>query len=189
MLIELSSPSLPTRWPSEPTSGTCLLVAMGVVLFVEAVHHLVDPGQPVGTIWRPHGVRPGNPHLVLFGGELSRFGPLFDTWTWDGTNWTEQHPAHSAPNGIDTMAFDPAAHSVLAGQLGGGALVAWRCQELLMVAAAFWTASCAVVAGRPMSFTRSSLAVKNSPRARPASASARAAASSAGSPAAVRALV
>ena len=64
-----------------------------------------------------------------------------------------------------------------------------RCHGLLMVAAAFWTASCAVVAGRPMSFTRSSLAVNNSPRARPASASATAAAISGGSPAAVRALV
>jgi hypothetical protein len=76
-----------------------------------------------------------------------------------------------------------------AGRLGGGASVAWRCQELPMVAAAFWTASCAVVAGRPMSFTRSSLAVNSSPRARPASASATAAAVFGGSPAAVRALV
>ena len=76
-----------------------------------------------------------------------------------------------------------------AGQLGGGSWVAWRCHELLMVAAALWTASWAVVAGRPISFTRSSLAVNNSPRARPASASATEAAISGGSPAAVRALV
>ena len=73
--------------------------------------------------------------------------------------------------------------------IGNSAWVAWRCQELLMVATAFWTTSCAVVAGRPMSFTRSSLVVKNSPRARPASASARAAATSAGSPALVRTAV
>jgi hypothetical protein len=31
--------------------------------------------------------------VVLFSG----VGAPADTWTWDGTNWTEQHPAQSPP--------------------------------------------------------------------------------------------
>jgi hypothetical protein len=30
--------------------------------------------------------------VVLFGGD-NRHGVLGDTWTWDGTTWTRQHPA------------------------------------------------------------------------------------------------
>jgi Galactose oxidase, central domain len=37
--------------------------------------------------------------VVLFGG-CTRFCVQFlgDTWTWDGTNWTEEHPASSPPS-------------------------------------------------------------------------------------------
>jgi len=34
--------------------------------------------------------------VVLFGGR-SASGPLADTWTWDGTDWTELSPAHHPP--------------------------------------------------------------------------------------------
>ncbi len=51
--------------------------------------------------------------IVLFGGTGSS-GPLHDTWTWDGSSWTQQHPAHSPPaTGIGPMAYDPASHDML----------------------------------------------------------------------------
>ena len=34
--------------------------------------------------------------VVLFGGANFH---LFDTWTWNGTTWTEQHPAPARPPG------------------------------------------------------------------------------------------
>ena len=36
--------------------------------------------------------------VVLFGGSPSGQGDVVgDTWVWDGTQWTEEHPAHSPP--------------------------------------------------------------------------------------------
>ncbi|QNI37759.1 NHL domain-containing protein [Edaphobacter albus] len=51
--------------------------------------------------------------VVLFGGSANNNGNnlLADTWTWDGTNWTQQAPATSpAPVAYASMAYD-AAHS------------------------------------------------------------------------------
>ena len=59
--------------------------------------------------------------VVLFGGD----GPnavFGDTWTWDGTGWTQRFPAHSpSPRALAAMA-DDAAHGdvVLFGGSGGG---------------------------------------------------------------------
>jgi hypothetical protein len=47
--------------------------------------------------------------VVLFGGLPDNWGgPLDDTWTWDGTTWTNANPAQRPP-AIDgaAMAFDP----------------------------------------------------------------------------------
>jgi hypothetical protein len=59
--------------------------------------------------------------VVLFGGSgkktvpddpLSRF--LGDTWTWDGTTWTQQHPAASpSPRNDAAMAYDAATGSAV----------------------------------------------------------------------------
>ncbi len=51
----------------------------------------------------------GTGQLVLFGGSpASAPGALGDTWTWDGSNWTEQSPAQSPPARLDaSMAYDP----------------------------------------------------------------------------------
>jgi hypothetical protein len=53
--------------------------------------------------------------VVLFGGCCNRSGRLFgDTWTWDGTTWTRQHPATSPPlreNAV--MAYDAATGTVV----------------------------------------------------------------------------
>jgi hypothetical protein len=83
-------------------------------------HPLVSPSARFGPAMV---FDPATRTVLLFGGE--QFPPfvfLLDTWTWDGTNWTQQHPAHFPPNGIDTMAFDPATHRVLALESTNGPL-------------------------------------------------------------------
>jgi hypothetical protein len=49
--------------------------------------------------------------FVVFGGVWScgDFNcPLSDTWTWDGTNWTEEHPAHHPTDRAQAaLGFDP----------------------------------------------------------------------------------
>jgi putative cell wall-binding protein len=59
--------------------------------------------------------------VVLFGGDLSHATPVVasdgatDTWTWNGVNWTLQHPATAPPNGDRQIcaAYDPATRQVL----------------------------------------------------------------------------
>ncbi len=53
--------------------------------------------------------------VVLFGGYGPR-GALADdgTWTWDGTTWTQQHPATSPPARLDaSMAYDAATGTMV----------------------------------------------------------------------------
>ena len=51
--------------------------------------------------------------VVLFGGQ-SRTRSLDDTWTWDGSGWTQAHPATSPPP-LDNaqMTYDPVSRDVL----------------------------------------------------------------------------
>jgi hypothetical protein len=50
---------------------------------------------------------------VLFGGALFT-GYLGDTWTWNGTTWTEEHPATSPPaRGEAAMAYDAASSTAV----------------------------------------------------------------------------
>jgi hypothetical protein len=52
-------------------------------------------------------------NLLLFGGKNGN-GNLADTWTWDGKNWTQQHPATSpGPIGGASMAYDDATGLVV----------------------------------------------------------------------------
>jgi hypothetical protein len=53
--------------------------------------------------------------VVLFGGyTYPGQGYLGDTWTWDGSTWTEQHPAHRPPTASNYgMAYDEAAQRVV----------------------------------------------------------------------------
>ena len=71
--------------------------------------------------------------LVLFGGEEpqgDRFvGAANDTWTWDGSRWTQRHPLHSPPaRGSETlvgnMTYDQALGEVVlySGSADGSAL-------------------------------------------------------------------
>jgi hypothetical protein len=52
---------------------------------------------------------------VLFGGEGEGIGNhLGDTWTWDGTTWTQQHPATSPPARQEMgMSYDTAQSDVV----------------------------------------------------------------------------
>ncbi len=54
-----------------------------------------------------------NGSVVLFGGQ-TRSHTLNDTWIWDGSGWTQAHPATSPP-ALDNvqMAYDPVSHDVL----------------------------------------------------------------------------
>jgi hypothetical protein len=59
--------------------------------------------------------------FVVFGGVSlcgDFFCPLSDTWTWDGTTWTEGHPAHHPTDRAQAaLAFDPnTGRGVLFGQ-------------------------------------------------------------------------
>jgi hypothetical protein len=41
--------------------------------------------------------------------------PCYETWTWDGSDWSKQHPATSPPVGPNTtpMAYDPATGTIV----------------------------------------------------------------------------
>jgi hypothetical protein len=53
--------------------------------------------------------------VVLFGGDVAGgSGALYDTWTWDGTNWTEQSPITSPPARMyAAMTYDEATSTVV----------------------------------------------------------------------------
>lgn len=52
--------------------------------------------------------------VVLFGGMGGDGAALNDTWTWDGTGWTQQHPQTSPPaRAFAAMAYDPKEHDVV----------------------------------------------------------------------------
>jgi len=57
-----------------------------------------------------------------------QFSQFDDTWTWDGTNWTEQHPAtHPSARFFTIMAYDPALNKAI---LFGGITCPQQCTYL-----------------------------------------------------------
>jgi hypothetical protein len=59
-----------------------------------------------------------NKGVVLVGGignvSISQIGDLGDTWTWNGTTWTEQHPsANPPPRHGSSLAYDGNSHQVI----------------------------------------------------------------------------
>jgi hypothetical protein len=65
---------------------------------------------------------PTTGHVVLFGGNnCTADGYINDTWTWDGTNWTQQSPSTSpSTRGFVGFAADPVlARPVLFGGFDG----------------------------------------------------------------------
>lgn len=64
---------------------------------------------------------PSDGNVVMFGGFDNAGHPLGDTWTWDGSNWSQQHPATSPPPLSDAvMAYDPSARELVL--FGGSSL-------------------------------------------------------------------
>ncbi len=69
-------------------------------------------GNPAGRYGASMVSDPATGQVVLFGGygesgDLET-GYLADTWTYDGSTWSEQHPANSPPARIEAqMAYDP----------------------------------------------------------------------------------
>src|SRR5207253_721251 len=58
---------------------------------------------------------PGTGQVVLFGGrDTSGFRSIGDTWTWDGSNWTQRTPTTSPPaRQAATIAADRVSGRVL----------------------------------------------------------------------------
>ena len=138
----------PTLKPSAtaaapPATGNVTLVyddQMGDVLFLGDTFYS-DPNQPAQTwIWNGSAwmhlhpahepsIRsnvaiaydPATKQVVLFGGisSLANMNMLSDTWTWDGNDWTQQHPATSPPARDDAaLAYDAATNQLVL--FGGG---------------------------------------------------------------------
>jgi hypothetical protein len=65
---------------------------------------------------------PASGKVVLFGGFSSDGALLGDTWTWDGSTWTQQRPPTSpSARRTSSIATDPATrHVVLFGGFSGG---------------------------------------------------------------------
>jgi hypothetical protein len=67
--------------------------------------------SPPARVWAAGAFDQADGTFVVFGGAWScgDLGcPLSDTWTWDGTDWTEQHPArHPSARAGAALAFDP----------------------------------------------------------------------------------
>ena len=58
---------------------------------------------------------PATSQMVLYGGGDPNAGDADhgDTWTWNGSAWTELHPATSPPRGAATMAYDTSTARLL----------------------------------------------------------------------------
>lgn len=71
------------------------------------------------------GYDPATSQLVLFGGLSSQEEPLADTWTWDGTTWTQQAPAVSPPERDGAaVAYDAATSQFIL--FGGAQFAQWQ---------------------------------------------------------------
>jgi hypothetical protein len=79
------------------------------------LHPGTSPSAREGAVM---SYEPTTRKLVLFGGMQRRPRAdslaFHDTWTFDGTTWTEEHPQHVPPwNSGTAMGFDPKSQSVL----------------------------------------------------------------------------
>ena len=71
--------------------------------------------SPQARFYATMAYDPGSGQVVLFGGETvnSNFY-VGDTWTWNGTTWTQQNPATSPPSrGTAAMAYDATSGQLL----------------------------------------------------------------------------
>jgi hypothetical protein len=107
------------RW-SRPVVGIGVVVVLsaglGAVFGIRAVvgdGAAPSAGQPPARTGAAMAYDVADQSIVLFGGE-SRSRSLDDTWTWDGSAWTQANPATSPPALDDPqMAYDPVSHDVI----------------------------------------------------------------------------
>ncbi len=80
---------------------------------VEGAGSAPSGGQPPARTGAAMAYDAADGTVVMFGGE-GRSGSLGDTWTWNGSAWTQAHPATSPPalTGAQ-MTYDPVSHDVL----------------------------------------------------------------------------
>jgi hypothetical protein len=92
-------------------------------------------------------------NIVLFGGQSSLIPAgtyLNDTWTWDGTTWTQQFPPVSPPaRSAMGMVYDVATKTVLG---FGGATVLPSCEATL--GSLLWNHDAAAAPVTPYSWCR-----------------------------------
>jgi hypothetical protein len=80
------------------------------------------PGRSLGAM--AYDAAGGN--TVLFGGGWANSdAPVTDTWTWDGTSWTQRHPAVSPPYLLMASATYDAARQVVMLVGGGDPFQTW----------------------------------------------------------------
>src|SRR5438067_931367 len=100
------------RPPRGPRARSFLWLA--TVLIVVAYGTLVGTGQPPSARQgAAMAYDAAHQQIVLFGGSNNASGGLGDTWTWDGSDWTEQSPAHSPGASFSSMAYDAANGTVV----------------------------------------------------------------------------
>ena len=107
------------RW-SRPLAGVAVVAVVGAGLgayfgirAVQGGGSAPSSGQPPARSGAAMAYDAANGSIVLFGGQ-NRSRSLDDTWTWDGSGWTQTHPATSPPP-LDNaqMTYDPVSHDVL----------------------------------------------------------------------------
>lgn len=75
--------------------------------------------SPPGRTWGNMAYDDATGTIVLFGGQSATpvngaLNPLDDTWTWNGSDWTQQTPPTSPPATVNmALVFDPSANAVL----------------------------------------------------------------------------
>jgi hypothetical protein len=68
---------------------------------------LNSPNTPKGFVWHSVAFDAARGQVILFGGQKLGYGDSNETWTWDGTNWTQQSPdASPPPRFLASMAYD-----------------------------------------------------------------------------------
>ena len=78
-------------------------------------------GSPPGREYVSMATYPGNGNIIMFGGSNTGAGPgLGDTWSWNGTAWSQLSPATSPSQRFDAITVvDPGLGTVVV--FGGGA--------------------------------------------------------------------
>ena len=94
---------------SRMTRTLAAAVAIGVLAVLAPASPAlgqIQPQTPPARAFYGMAYDDATGQVVLFGGRAQ--GAAYgDTWTWDGTDWTQQHPAHSPPPGSEMgMAYD-----------------------------------------------------------------------------------